>query len=66
MSTSSDHEPLEEVIERAVQNERRRCVGIVLSAFGVCRLSGQEATARVLDALATKMEQNDGWEEADR
>jgi hypothetical protein len=62
MSTSSDHLPLEEMIETAVKRERKRDVGMVLEAFGVCKLSGQEAAARVLDALATKMEQEDGWE----
>ncbi len=62
MSTNTDHETLEEMIETAVRRERKRDVGMVLAAFGICKLSGQEAAARVLDALATKMEQEDGWE----
>ncbi len=62
MSTNSDHATLEEMIKNAVKRERKRDVGMVLAAFGVCKLSGQEAAARVLDALATKMEQEDGWE----
>jgi hypothetical protein len=62
MSTSSEHLKVEEVIQEAVMRERRRDVGLVLAAYGVCKLSGQEAAARVLDALATKMEQEDGWE----
>ena len=61
MSTSHDHQPIEELIESAVQRERRRCVGMVLAALGVCRLSGHEESARILDALATKMENEDGW-----
>ncbi len=62
MSTSSEHLKVEEVIQEAVMRERRRDVGMVLAAYGVCKLSGQEAACRVLDALATKMEQEDGWE----
>ncbi len=61
MSTSSEHLPLEEMIQTAVLRERKRDVGMVLAAYGVCKLSGQEAAARVLDALATKMENEDGW-----
>lgn len=61
MSTTSDHLPLEEMIEAAVQRERKRDVGMVLEAYGICKLSGQEAAARVLDSLATKMENEDGW-----
>jgi hypothetical protein len=66
MSTSADHEPIEELIENAVQRERRRCVGMTLAALGVCRLSGRADAARMLDALATKMEQEDGWGGEDR
>jgi hypothetical protein len=61
MSTNSDHATLEEMIENAVQRERRRDVGMVLAALGICRMSGRDDAARMLDALATKMEQEDGW-----
>jgi hypothetical protein len=66
MSTNTDHQTIEESIEAARNKERKRCVGMVLNAFGVCKLSGQEAACRVLDALATKMEQEDGWGGEDR
>lgn len=62
MSTNTDHQTIEEMIESATMRERKRDVGMVLAAYGVCKLSGQEAAARVLDALATRMEQEDGWE----
>ncbi len=61
MSSTSDHLNVEELIEAAVQKERRRAVGMVLNAYGICKLAGQESTARVLDALATKIENEDGW-----
>jgi hypothetical protein len=61
MSATSDHEPIEEMIQNATMRERRRCVGMTLAALGVCKLSGHDETARVLDALATKMENDDGW-----
>lgn len=61
MSSSSDHQSFEEMIKNAVARERRRDVGMVLAAFGVAKLSGHEETARILDRLATKMEQEDGW-----
>lgn len=66
MSTNTDHKTTEELITAAARKERRRCVGMVLNAFGICRLAGHESTARVLDALATKMEQEDGWGGEDR
>ena len=66
MSTNTDHEPLEEMIRNAVQRERRRCVGMTLQVLGVCRMSGRDESARMLDALATKMEQEDGWGGEDR
>lgn len=53
---------ISESAKAATELERKRCVGMVLNAYGICKLSGQEAAARVLDALATKMEQEDGWE----
>ncbi len=66
MSTNSDHSTIEEQLAEARTKERRRCVGMVLNAFGIAKLSGHEETARVLDALATKMENEDGWGGEDR
>ncbi len=57
---------ISESAKTATEQERKRCVGMVLAALGVCQLSGQEAAARVLDALATKMENEDGWGGEDR
>ncbi len=59
MSTNTDHETIEEALKSATQKERARCVGMVLNAYGLCKLSGQDAAARILDALATKIEQDD-------
>lgn len=59
MSTTTASENFEEMIQNAVMRERKRCIGLTLAAFGVCKLSGQEAAARVLDGLATKMEHED-------
>lgn len=59
MSTTSGHGTVEELIEQAVKRERARNVGLVLSAYGVCKLAGNEQAAEVLDALATRMETND-------
>lgn len=59
MSASAEHLPIEEMIDASVQRERRRCVGLVLAAFGVAKLSGFEGTARILDALANRMEHED-------
>ena len=59
MTTTSGALKIEELIESAVQRERKRCVGLVLNAFGVNRLGGHEHTARILDALATQMELDD-------
>ncbi len=61
MSTTTGGENFEEMIDQAVKRERRRAVGMVLAAYGNCKLSGQDACARILDALATKIEQDDGW-----
>jgi len=47
---------LEAVVMKAVERERRRCVGIVLADYGVWRLSGEERIAAILDGLATKLE----------
>jgi hypothetical protein len=66
MSTTTSSENFEEMIENAIKRERKRAVGLVLSAYGVCKLSGQEAACRVLDALATKIENEDGWGGEDR
>lgn len=46
----------EAAIQQAIAQERRRCVGLVLSEFGVCKLAGAEGCARILDALANRME----------
>ena len=43
-------------IKLAVEEERRRIIGIVLAEYGVWKLSGEERIARILDALATKLE----------
>ena len=48
-----------DAIKLATHIERQRNVAIVRAAYGVCRLSGHEATARILDALASKMESDD-------
>ena len=61
MSADTDHEPFEKLIENAVQHERRRCVGMTLRVLGICRMSGRDECARMLDALATRMEQDDGY-----
>jgi hypothetical protein len=53
---------LEHLIDDTIQHERKRCVRITLEAARVADLSGQFAAARILHALAQKMEQNDGWE----
>lgn len=66
MSTNTDHRTIEEMIESSVQRERRRCVAMVLTAYGVCKSSGMDTAARILDALATKMENEDGWGGEDR
>jgi hypothetical protein len=59
MSTNSDHSTIEELIANAMLKERRRNVGMVLAAYGLCKLAGELYTADVLDALATKMEHDD-------
>ncbi len=56
MSTTAEHEPIEEQIKQAVRKERARCLGLVLAAYGSYKLAGQEAIARALDELATVME----------
>lgn len=47
---------VEDVVAMAIDQERRRCVGIVLGEYATWKLSGEERIARVLDALATKLE----------
>jgi len=53
---------LENLIDDTIQHERKRCVRITLEAARVADLSGQFAASRILYALATKMEQEDGYE----
>ena len=45
-----------ESVTLAVEKERRRIVGMVLSEYAIYRLAGEERIARALDALATKIE----------
>lgn len=56
MSSNSDHETVEESIVNARLTERRRIVGILLNAYGIYQLSGQESIAHALDALVTTIE----------
>lgn len=46
--------PLE--IKEAQEQERRRCVGVVLAAFGRAKLAGDDRIAAALDLLATELE----------
>jgi len=39
--------------------ERRRCVGVLLKHIGFCRLSGRDAPARLLEAIAEELEHPD-------
>ena len=55
----SNNYTLEEVVGKALEQERRRCVGIVLAEYATWKLSGEERIARILDALATKLEHPD-------
>ncbi len=48
-------------IKLAVEEERRRLLGIVLAEYAVWKLSGEERIAAVLDALATKLEHDDDF-----
>lgn len=59
MSTNTDHETIEELLRSAVEKERRRCIGVILNAYGLYQLSGQETIARALDALAVQIEHPD-------
>lgn len=43
-------------IKEAQEQERRRCVGIVLAAFGRAKLAGEDYVAEVLDLLAIELE----------
>jgi hypothetical protein len=43
-------------IQAVIDAERRRCVGLVLEAYALAKLSGADGSARILDRLATVME----------
>ena len=43
-------------IREAAELERRRCIGVMLSEYGIWKMAGEERIAAVLDALATKLE----------
>jgi len=47
-----------ESVKLAVENERRRIVGMVLTAYALAKLSGEHAIADALDRLATDIEKS--------
>jgi hypothetical protein len=51
-----DIELLVAIKNRERRIERRRCVGLVLKAYGVMKMNGFMDTADALDQLATEME----------
>ncbi len=54
----------ETLVREAVQNERRRIVGMVLAKFGEARSAGAESIAHALDELATEIEHGRAVESA--
>lgn len=43
-------------IREAILTERHRCIGLILRGVGLARLSGDQATAHLLDDLAEAVE----------
>ena len=56
----------EAAIQQAIAQERRRCVGLVLSEFGVCKLAGAEGCARILVVLQFGFGQTTGGDDGHR
>lgn len=46
----------QEITDESALKERRRCVGIVLSEFGIQKAGGRDDVAAILDRLATAIE----------
>jgi hypothetical protein len=59
VSSNGDKMPIEELVVKAIEQERRRCVGLVLNAYGIYKLSGELNICKALDVLATAMERSD-------
>lgn len=60
------HSEIIEAEARAVESERRRCLSIVLGAFAVAQMLGEDGFARVLDRLVTQIEHPEMMDELAR
>lgn len=50
---------IQQAVAEALDQQRRRIVGMVLAEFAVRQMAGDEQTARILDALALAIEKSE-------